>query len=60
MSSGSLIAVLNRTMDSAPTIPRERMTFEVTAVIIRVVTRLIAIREIPKLWEYITPLKVFL
>ena len=55
MSSGSLIAVLNRTMDSAPTMPRERTTLEVTARMTRVVMRVSATRVTPKLAEYMTP-----
>ena len=47
-------------MDSAPTIPRERITLEVTASITRDVIIVRAISEVLKLFEYITPLKVFL
>jgi len=60
ISIGSLIAVRNLTIDNAPTIPRDRTTFEVIAKIISVVIRVIERSEVPKLSEYITPLKVFL
>ena len=60
MSSGSLIAVLNLTIESAPTIPSERTTFEVTARITKVDIIVSATRVTPKLDEYITPAKVFL
>ena len=58
MSIGSLMAVRKRTIDSAPTMPRERMTLEVTARMMRVVTRVMATSDAPKEAEYITPLKV--
>lgn len=45
---GSLIAVLKRTMDNAPTIPRERITFEVTAGITIEVIIVSAISVTPK------------
>ena len=54
------MAVLKRTMDRAPTIPRDRMMFDVIARIIRVVIMVMAIIETPKDAEYITPEKVFL
>lgn len=60
MSSGSLIAVLNLTIESAPTIPSERTTFEVTARITKVDIIVSAARVTPKLDKYITPAKVFL
>ena len=55
MSSGSLIAVLNRTMESAPTMPRDRTTLEVTARMTSVVMRVRATSVTPKLEEYMTP-----
>ncbi len=60
ISTGSLMGVLNLTMLRAPTMPRERMMLEVTAMMIRVVIMAMATRETLKLREYITPLKVFL
>ena len=54
------MAVRNRTIDRAPTIPRESTTLLTTAIIKRVVIRTSAMRVIPKLAEYITPLYVFL
>ncbi len=60
ISIGSLMAERNLTMDKAPTIPRERTTLELMAIIIRVVIRVRDSRETPKLSEYMTPLKVFL
>ena len=56
MSMGSLMAVRNRTMDRAPTIPRESTTLLDTARISRVVISARAMRVTPKLGEYITPL----
>jgi hypothetical protein len=47
-------------MERAPTMPSERMTFEVIAIMISVVINVIAIRDTPKLAEYMTPLNVFL
>ncbi len=44
ISRGSLMAVRNLTMDSAPTIPRESTIFEVTASIRRAVIMHSAIR----------------
>ena len=55
ISSGSFIAVRKRTMDSAPTMPRESTTFEVTAIITTVVIIVSATSVVPKLDEYITP-----
>ena len=55
MSKGSLIAVLNRTMESAPTMPRDRTTLEVTARMTSVVMRVRATSVTPKLEEYMTP-----
>ena len=60
ISSGSFIAVRKRTIESAPTIPRESMIFDVTARIISVVIRHIAINETPNELLYITPRNVFL
>ena len=54
MSRGSLIAVRKRTMDSAPTMPRERMTLEVTARITTVVIIVSVTSVTAKLEEYIT------
>ena len=56
MSMGSLMAVRNRTMDRAPTMPRERTMLLVTARMSRVVIRVRAMRVTPKLGEYMTPL----
>ena len=56
MSMGSLMAVRNRTMDRAPTMPRERTMLLVTARMSRVVMRVRAMRVTPKLGEYMTPL----
>ena len=55
MSSGSLMAVRKRTMDSAPTMPRDSTMFEVTARITRVVIMVSATSVTPKPEEYITP-----
>ena len=55
MSSGSLIAVRNRTMDRAPTMPRDRTTLLVTARITKVEIMVMAISVTPKLDEYMTP-----
>ena len=55
ISSGSFIAARKRTIESAPTIPRERTTFDVTAKITTVVIIVRAISVVPKLEEYITP-----
>ena len=55
ISIGSLIAVLKRTMDNAPTIPSDNTTFEVTAIITRLVIIDIEIKDTPKESEYITP-----
>ena len=54
------MAVRKRTMDSAPTMPRESTTLLVTARITMAVIMVIATRVTPKLEEYITPEKVFL
>ena len=60
MSRGSLMAVRKRTMDSAPTMPRDSTTLLVTARMTRVVIMVRATRVTPKLEEYMTPEKVFL
>jgi len=44
---GSLIAALNRTMDNAPTIPRDKIILLVTAIITELVTRAKAIYNDP-------------
>ncbi len=55
-----LIAVLNLTIDNAPTMPKDSTTLEVTARITTVVIMVRAISVTPKPEEYITPEKVFL
>ena len=55
MSSGSLIAVRKRTIESAPTMPRDKTTFDVTAKMTSVVIIVSATSVTPKLDEYITP-----
>ena len=55
MSSGSLMAVRKRTIESAPTIPSESTTLLVTARMTTVVIIVRATRVVPKLAEYITP-----
>ena len=55
MSRGSLMAVRKRTMDRAPTMPRESTTLLVTARITTVVIIVRATRVTAKLEEYITP-----
>ena len=60
ISIGSFIALLKRTIESAPTIPSERTTLEVTPSIINVVINVSASKDIAKVDEYITPLNVFL
>lgn len=56
ISSGSLIAVRNLTIESAPTIPSESTTLEVTARITMVVIIVKAIKVTAKLEENRTPL----
>ena len=51
----SFTAVRKRTMDRAPTMPRDSTTLEVTAMITTVVIMVSAMRVVPKLEEYITP-----
>ena len=60
ISRGSLIAVRKRTMDNAPTMPRESTTLLTTVMIKMVVIKARAIRVVPKLAEYITLLQLFL
>ena len=55
MSRGSLMAVRKRTMDRAPTMPRERTTLEVTARMTWEVIMVRAISVVPKDEEYMTP-----
>ena len=55
MSRGSFIAVRKRTMERAPTMPRERTTLLVTASMTKEVIMVSATRVTPKLAEYITP-----
>ncbi len=55
MSIGSLMAVRKRTMDSAPTMPSDSTTLEVTARMTSVVIIVSAISVTPKPEEYITP-----
>ena len=55
MSMGSLIAVRNRTMDKAPTMPNDRTMLLTTVKMSRVVMRHRATSVTPKLGEYITP-----
>ena len=54
------MAVRKRTMDSAPTIPRDSTTLLTTVMIRIVVISARAIRVVPKLAEYITLLQLFL
>ena len=49
------MAVRKRTMDKAPTIPRESTTFDVTARMTTVVIMVSATKVTPKPEEYITP-----
>ena len=56
MSMGSLMAVRKRTMDSAPTMPRDSTTLLTTVRISSAVIMARAISVTPKLAEYITPL----
>ena len=55
ISSGSLMAVRKRTIERAPTMPRDRTTLEVTARITIEVIMVSAISVVPKPEEYITP-----
>ena len=56
MSMGSLIAVRKRTMDRAPTMPRDSTILLTTVIISSVVMSERATSVTPKLAEYITPL----
>ena len=58
MSSGSLIAVRKRTMESAPTMPSESTTLLVTARMTSVVIIVSAISATPNVLLNITPRKV--
>ena len=60
ISIGSLMAARNRTMDSAPTMPSDSTTLEVTAMMTSVVTSASPTSVRAKPVEYITPVKVFL
>ena len=60
ISTGSLMAVRKRTMDSAPTMPRDRTTLLVTAIMTSVVTRDRPTSVSAKPLEYSTPVSVFL
>ncbi|CCL56009.1 hypothetical protein BN182_1150026 [Clostridioides difficile E9] len=55
-SIGSLIAVLNLTIDKAPTIPKDKTTFEVTANITKVVSIVSATSDTLNGREYIIPI----
>ena len=55
-SIGSFTAVRKRTIDSAPTIPKDSTTLLVTPLITNVVTNKIATKETLKLRLYSTPL----
>ena len=55
MSSGSLTGVRKRTIERAPTMPKESSTLLETARITRVVTSERATRVAAKLAEYMTP-----
>ncbi|MEI2803957.1 MAG: hypothetical protein V9E84_10195 [Trichococcus flocculiformis] len=54
-SSGSLMAVRKRTMERAPTIPRERTTLDVTARMTKVVRTDSRTNDVLKGFEYMTP-----
>ena len=49
ISSGSLMALLKRTIDNAPTIPSDKITFDVIAKIIKVVIKFNASNDTQKL-----------
>ena len=55
ISIGSLMAVRKRTIDSAPTMPSDSTTLEVTARMVMEVIIVSATSVAPKLAEYITP-----
>ena len=56
ISMGSFMAALKRTMDSAPTMPRESTTFELITIITVAVITHISTKDALKDWLYITPL----
>ncbi len=60
VSTGSLTAVLKRTMDKAPTIPSDRERLELIVLIISDVTIPSSIIHNANDLEYTTPLNVFL
>ena len=60
ISRGSLIAVLNLTMESAPTIPRESMILDVTASMSSEVIMQRAMSVAPNPAEYMTPVQQLL
>ena len=60
ISTGSLMAVRKRMMERAPTMPRDRTTLDVTAMMTRVVTRDRPTKVSAKPLEYMTPVSVFL
>lgn len=60
ISEASLMAVRNRTIDNAPTIPKDSTMLLVTAKISKVVIIDKAMSVTPKLAEYMTPAYVFL
>ena len=60
ISIGSLMAVLKRTMDSAPTMPNDSTTLDVTAIMTRVATKVSPIKVSANPVEYMTPVKVLL
>ena len=59
-SSGSLTAVRKRTIDSAPTMPSESTTLDVTARMTKALIIVSATSEMPKASEAITPWLVLL
>jgi len=50
-----LMAVRKRTMERAPTIPRDRTTLEVTARMTKVVSTVSSTSEVLKGFDYMTP-----
>ena len=58
-SRGLLTAVRYRTMDRAPTMPRESMMLELMVTMITAVRMVITTREMLKEWSYTTPIKHF-
>lgn len=59
ISTGSLMAARKRTMERAPTMPKDMTTLEVTAMTTKVVTRVSPTGLKEKPVEYITPVKFF-